>query len=51
MDTDIQVDEDTSPMPQTYEIFLPADETETTDCVLLCIVRVLKWDRGHIFSR
>ena len=41
VDTSIHVDEDTLPVPQTNEIFLPADETETASKVLLCIVGVL----------
>ena len=41
VDTGIQVDEDTLPVPQTNEIILLADEIETTSSVLLCIAGVL----------
>ena len=41
MDTGIQVDEDTLPVPQTNELVLPADEIESASSVLLCIAGVL----------
>ena len=41
VDTSMRVVEDSLPVPQTNEIVLPADETEATGSVLLCVVGFL----------